>query len=240
MHNPLVSGEEERKRGYRGSEAVRQKESAYDREQRAESREQSREQRAESREQREESRMDTKIHPVDNASMQGLGEDRDVDRDKEDREDEESDAERSALEDDVDPLKALPALSARPQSAVGRPLSAVGGVGRGGMQGISLKASSSRKESFGSDQVYMKAPRIVMKAHSRSVYALGILQDLNKRGTLILSGSEDKMVNVWSLVTGELLATLGGHVQRVSGVVGFAEEEMDPIAVSCGWDEVGV
>ncbi|KAJ1413007.1 WD40-repeat-containing domain protein [Ochromonadaceae sp. CCMP2298] len=90
----------------------------------------------------------------------------------------------------------------------------------------------SRQSSAVSEkvQVYMKAPRIVLKNHTRSVYTLGVVQDMGKGDTLILSGGEDKIVDVWSLLTGELLANLSGHVQRVSGVVGFTGSGMDRLA----------
>ena len=84
---------------------------------------------------------------------------------------------------------------------------------------------------------YMKAPRVVFKGHKQSVISLGILRAPGQNDTLILSGSEDKLMKVWSLVTGELLATLSGHKQRVSGAVGYADEHCPPVAISASADD---
>jgi WD40 repeat protein len=105
------------------------------------------------------------------------------------------------------------------------------------VQALSLISRQSSAVSSEKLKVSMKAPRIVLKNHTRSVYTLGMVQDMGKGDTLILSGGEDKIVDVWSLLTGELLASLSGHVQRVSGVVGFESAGMDRLAVSCSWDE---
>jgi hypothetical protein len=52
------------------------------------------------------------------------------------------------------------------------------------------------------------APRIAMKGHLLAVTALASLRVDGDNDTWILSGSEDKTLMVWSLVTGELVATL--------------------------------
>lgn len=45
------------------------------------------------------------------------------------------------------------------------------------------------------------------------------------------------MIKVWSLSRGTLVATLEGHVQRVSGVVGFMADGYPPLVISASWDD---
>ncbi|KAJ1396318.1 hypothetical protein B484DRAFT_407365 [Ochromonadaceae sp. CCMP2298] len=82
---------------------------------------------------------------------------------------------------------------------------------------------------------YMKAPRIALRGHLLSVTALAVLRVADDKNTWILSGSEDKTLKVWSLVTGELVATLTGHVQKVSAIVSCYGEGMRPIAITASW-----
>ena len=97
---------------------------------------------------------------------------------------------------------------------------------------------SERKQSIKNGARYLKAPRIVFKGHTKTVISLGVLKSPTEVDTLILSGSEDKTLRVWSLATGQLITTLSGHKQRLSGIVGYADgENCPPLAVSASWDE---
>ncbi|MFM5942263.1 MAG: WD40 repeat domain-containing protein, partial [Dolichospermum sp.] len=49
--------------------------------------------------------------------------------------------------------------------------------------------------------------RLILKAHSDSVTAMAITPD----GKTLISGSRDRTIKVWDLVTGEVKLTFEGH-----------------------------
>jgi WD40 repeat protein len=85
----------------------------------------------------------------------------------------------------------------------------------------------------------MKAPRVVFKGHQMPVHCVGSLAHPDLNDTLLFSGGEDKLVIVWSLRTGNPVAELAYHGQRVTGVCGFYAPELGigPLVVSASWDQ---
>lgn len=77
----------------------------------------------------------------------------------------------------------------------------------------------------------------MFKGHKQTIISLAVLSAPNERDTLILSGSEDKSAMVWSLATGEHIATLSGHVQRVAAIATLGIEGHPPYAITGSWDE---
>lgn len=87
------------------------------------------------------------------------------------------------------------------------------------------------------DRAYLKAPRVVYKGHQMAVRSVGVLMTPNKDDTLIFSGSEDKLIFVWSLKTGEKIAELKGHTQRVTSIATLNVDGYEPLMISASWDE---
>ena len=81
---------------------------------------------------------------------------------------------------------------------------------------------------------YMKAPRMVYRGHQKPILSLssisapGVYDD-----TLVLSAGEDKQIKIWSLLTGELVLTLKGHLQRISGIsaINISRQEVKGSAI---------
>ena len=83
----------------------------------------------------------------------------------------------------------------------------------------------------------MKAPRTVYKGHLMPVRCVSFLVVPDTENTLVFSGGEDKLVIVWSLKTGEKVAQLEGHSQRVTSLSTFSAEGFEPLLISASWDE---
>jgi WD40 repeat protein len=83
----------------------------------------------------------------------------------------------------------------------------------------------------------LKAPRVVYKGHRLTVTCVGMLQSPNRERSIIFTGSEDKNVIAWSLQSGEKIAELRGHTQRVTSIATFSTPGYEPLVVSAGWDE---
>ena len=93
---------------------------------------------------------------------------------------------------------------------------------------------------------YLKAPRLIFQenGHKLSVTSLSYLILYNNNNnnyidTLIFSGSDDKIIMIWSLVTGMKVGNdLIGHTARVTGIVTYYEpNHQTPILISSSWDE---
>jgi WD40 repeat protein len=87
------------------------------------------------------------------------------------------------------------------------------------------------------DQSYLKAPRIVYKGHQMPVRCIGYLVVPDSERSVIFSGGEDKLIFAWSLKSGEKIAELRGHTQRVTCLATFNREGSDPCLISASWDE---
>jgi WD40 repeat protein len=98
------------------------------------------------------------------------------------------------------------------------------------------KSPSKVKEKVDKNSSAVKAPRIVYQGHSNAVIAVAFFS-FPGYPTLVLSGSEDKTVSVWSLSLGVRLAQFSGHLQRVCALEAYADENFKPIAISGSWDE---
>ena len=117
-----------------------------------------------------------------------------------------------------------------------------GGASRAGDDELSphskrLQHKSSMQQLSRRVKIYMKAPRIVFRGHQQPILSVSVVAAPDNTDTFIISGSEDKLVKVWSLAKGELLATLEGHLQRVSGVTGFRAVGFPTLAISASWDD---
>lgn len=93
---------------------------------------------------------------------------------------------------------------------------------------------------------YLKAPRLIFQenGHKLSVTSLSYLilynnDNNNYMDTLIFSGSDDKIIMIWSLLTGMKVGyDLIGHNARVTGIVTYYEpNHQTPILISSSWDE---
>lgn len=69
------------------------------------------------------------------------------------------------------------------------------------------------------------------------VRCLAVMVVPNSEDTLLFSGGEDKLVFVWSLKTGEKVAELYGHTQRVTSLCTYSGPGVDPLVISASWDE---
>lgn len=78
---------------------------------------------------------------------------------------------------------------------------------------------------------------MVYKGHRLAVTCVGILQSPLRDHSIIFTGSDDKNVIAWSLETGEKIAELKGHTQRVTSIATFSTLGYDPLVISAGWDE---
>lgn len=86
----------------------------------------------------------------------------------------------------------------------------------------------------------IKAPRIIFdKHHIKGITATAVLPMRVGNCPLLLSGGEDKVINVWSVEKGSLLLTLDGHSARVSSLMtySFDSDNNNVIIVSSSWDE---
>jgi WD40 repeat protein len=91
--------------------------------------------------------------------------------------------------------------------------------------------------SFNEEGKLLKAPRIVLKGHRLAVTCVGVLQSPTREETLVFTGSEDKRVLVWSLKTGEHIAELNGHTQKITSIATFNSSGYNALVITAGWDE---
>lgn len=87
------------------------------------------------------------------------------------------------------------------------------------------------------DIQYLKAPRVIYKGHGLSVHCVSVFHTQNDDNSLIFSGGDDKTIMVWSLKTGEKVAELQGHTQRVTSISCFQSSGFSPLILSGSWDE---
>lgn len=103
---------------------------------------------------------------------------------------------------------------------------------------ITLSFDQSVKVKSPNDETqYLKAPRIIFKGHGLSVHCVAVYHVPNDDNSLIFSGGDDKNIMVWSLKTGEKVAELQGHTQRVTSIIIFKSDGVGPLIVSGSWDE---
>lgn len=118
---------------------------------------------------------------------------------------------------------------------------------------INIEKNAYLNESIGNSSIgdnnkqittYLKAPRLIFQenGHKLSVTSLSYLILYNNNDyidTLIFSGSDDKIIMIWSLVTGMKVGSdLIGHNARVTGIVTYYEpNHQSPILISSSWDE---
>eukprot|EP01032_Pedospumella_encystans_P018261 gene18261-20794_t len=103
---------------------------------------------------------------------------------------------------------------------------------------ITLSFDQSVKLKSACDETqYLKAPRIIFKGHGLAVHCVAVFQTPNDDSSLIFSGGDDKNILVWSLKTGEKVAELQGHTQRVTSISVLKSDGLAPLIVSGGWDE---
>jgi WD40 repeat protein len=96
-----------------------------------------------------------------------------------------------------------------------------------------------REESlrYNRDQVAVKAPRLTFKGHENAVLSVALLEIPGTNELLVVSGSEDKSVAVWSMKTGALLSRVRGHTQRVVAIATYMSDSVEPVAITGSWDE---
>ena len=82
----------------------------------------------------------------------------------------------------------------------------------------------------------MKAPRILFKGHQLSVNCITTIKLPNHNDTFIFSGSDDKLIMLWSLKTGLKITELKGHTQRISNLLTFYGSNHEPYVISSSWD----
>jgi WD40 repeat protein len=100
-----------------------------------------------------------------------------------------------------------------------------------------ISESDNKQDAANRDSLFMKAPRVIFKGHQLPVQCVSFLVIPGSDDTLVFSGSDDKLIFVWSLKTGEKLAELSGHTQRVTCMCTFYSPGKDALVMSGGWDE---
>lgn len=84
---------------------------------------------------------------------------------------------------------------------------------------------------------FMKAPRMIYKGHKLAVSSVTVLVTPDREDSLVFSGGDDKIIFVWSLKTGEKVAELSGHAQRVVCMDTYQSSATEPFLISGSWDE---
>lgn len=103
---------------------------------------------------------------------------------------------------------------------------------------VSIKLSFDQSVKVKSADInYLKAPRVIYKGHGLSVHCVAVYLTPNEDNSLIFSGGDDKTIKVWSLKTGDKVAELHGHTQRVTSISCFQSSGFAPLIVSGSWDE---
>jgi WD40 repeat protein len=103
---------------------------------------------------------------------------------------------------------------------------------------ISLSFDRSVKVKAPNDEMqFLKAPRVIYKGHGLSVHCVAVFVTPNDDNSLIFSGGDDKIINAWSLRTGDKVAEFRGHLQRITSISVFQSVGYAPLIVSGSWDE---
>jgi WD40 repeat protein len=97
-----------------------------------------------------------------------------------------------------------------------------------------LTRAATTLNIFREDALFYKLPRMTFQGHEKSVLCIHYITKGN-RDTLVLSGGEGKVANLWSLRSGLRVATLKGHDQRICCCETYCTKQGRIFAVTGSW-----